>query len=90
MKHHGHLSDVGAHGAVTAQRPMPECLESLGERGLVNSYHPGERRRCPSCGGEQWLLGRVVASCARCEMSMPIFSTQDEIQLDHQPIRSAA
>ena len=31
---------------------------------------------CPDCGGNQWIVGRVVAECARCEMLLPLAASQ--------------
>jgi hypothetical protein len=77
---------------VTVQRPQPPCLATLGERGTVILYYAGERNHCPSCGAEQWFVARNVASCARCDMHIPIMMpTADQIPLE-TPIleRSAA
>ena len=77
--------------SVSVQRPMPLCLKTLGDRGTVEAYHPGERRRCGACGCEQWHLGRMVATCARCEFSMPIVITQSEGGADEpKPILRSA
>jgi uncharacterized protein (DUF983 family) len=35
-------------------------------KGHVVAYRRGERNRCPGCGREHWLVGRVTAECANC------------------------
>ncbi|MDO7834915.1 hypothetical protein Q4610_07625 [Sphingobium sp. HBC34] len=36
------------------------------------SYRPGRAMACPSCGERQWLVGRIVAQCACCDIALPI------------------
>lgn len=33
-------------------------------------YLPGKEQRCSECGGTAWHVGRVTATCARCEAAM--------------------
>ena len=61
---------------VNITRPMPPCLAYLGDHGSVMLFYQGEHNRCPSCGATQWYVGRVVATCARCEGSIPIVTPQ--------------
>jgi len=35
-------------------------------------YHPGMINHCPGCAGTQWLVGRVMAQCARCDTALPL------------------
>jgi hypothetical protein len=39
-------------------------------------YREGQKMPCPDCGGNQWIVGRVVAECARCEMLLPLAASQ--------------
>ncbi|ALG60884.1 MULTISPECIES: hypothetical protein [Citromicrobium] len=43
-----------------------------GARGYAASYLPGELNRCPSCGCKQWHVGRVTATCSRCDLPLAI------------------
>lgn len=40
------------------------------EAGLL--YREGKANICPSCGGEQWIVGRVTAQCGLCDMPVPL------------------
>ena len=51
-------------------------------RAPVGAFHPGEYQRCPHCNSTQWFIGRVVATCARCEMPMPIVIIFEQPQSD--------
>lgn len=39
-------------------------------------YRQGQKMPCPDCGGNQWIVGRVVAECARCETLLPLAAAQ--------------
>ncbi|WP_420145009.1 hypothetical protein [Sphingobium sp.] len=39
-------------------------------------YHLGKNMPCPDCGGSHWIVGRVVAECARCETLLPLAAMQ--------------
>ncbi|KMS58558.1 MULTISPECIES: hypothetical protein [Sphingobium] len=39
-------------------------------------YREGRAIPCPDCGGNQWIVGRVVAECARCETPLPLAASQ--------------
>jgi uncharacterized protein (DUF983 family) len=36
------------------------------------AYRPGETNRCPGCGDEHWLVGRITAECAFCGTAIGI------------------
>ncbi|HZV18489.1 MAG TPA: hypothetical protein VFF84_07370 [Sphingobium sp.] len=36
------------------------------------NYHPGTLNYCPGCAGTHWLIGRVMAQCARCDTALPL------------------
>lgn len=64
---------------VSIQRPLPAFVALLGDRGEISLYYSGEHNRCPSCGQTQWFVGRMVATCARCDAALPIVSPPTEI-----------
>lgn len=35
-------------------------------------YRPGEANHCPGCSGRAWLVGRLLAQCARCATAIPL------------------
>lgn len=41
-------------------------------RGWAPVWYPGETNRCPSCGEQQWRVGRVTAECAHCDLPLLI------------------
>ena len=41
-------------------------------RGFNIVYHDGEPNRCPGCGRQHWLVGRVTAECAFCKTALPL------------------
>lgn len=47
------------------------------QKGFSPLYHAGEPNRCPSCGRQHWIVGRMVAECAFCGSALPLeqFST---------------
>lgn len=34
------------------------------------AYHEDEANRCPGCGRDQWLVGRITAECAFCSTAL--------------------
>jgi len=41
-------------------------------RGFNIVYHDGEPNRCPGCGRQHWLVGRMTAECAFCMTALPL------------------
>ncbi|MGC4250427.1 MAG: hypothetical protein QM605_02880 [Sphingobium sp.] len=41
-------------------------------RGYALLYHPGETNHCPGCGQRHWIIGRMMAQCARCDTALPL------------------
>lgn len=80
------------NGAHASLRPMPPCINLLGDRAVIGAYHPGEHMRCTYCGGTHWLIGASTASCAGCEMPVPIVISVDHAMIPQIPTdeRSAA
>ena len=55
--------------------PMPEPVcspMSRFRRGYALLYHPGETNHCPACGQRHWIIGRMMAQCARCDTALPL------------------
>ncbi|WP_093016766.1 MULTISPECIES: hypothetical protein [unclassified Sphingobium] len=50
---------------------------ALGARGFMPLYHVGGQNHCPGCGGQQWIVGRMMAECGYCGSAIPMesFST---------------
>lgn len=44
------------------------------DRGYLAVYRPGESNRCPSCGRQNWMVGRSTAECGFCDTAVPIAS----------------
>lgn len=40
------------------------------KRGLTPAYRTGTH--CPGCGHRNWIIGRVLAECARCTTAVPL------------------
>ena len=36
------------------------------------TYHANTLNYCPGCAGTQWLIGRTMAQCARCDTALPL------------------
>lgn len=49
---------------VSAAQPFP--------RGYALLYHAGETNHCPACGQRHWIIGRMMAQCARCDTALPL------------------
>jgi hypothetical protein len=41
------------------------------KRGYAIHYRDGDPNRCPGCGRQSWLVGRLTAECAFCETALP-------------------
>ncbi|TWH90488.1 hypothetical protein [Sphingobium baderi] len=41
-------------------------------RGYALLYHSGETNHCPGCGQRHWIIGRMMAQCARCDTALPL------------------
>lgn len=67
-------------------RRLPPCVAVMGRNREIALYHSGENNRCPSCGQTQWYVGRIVATCARCEAALPIVSIPTDA--DRAPIQA--
>lgn len=53
---------------------------------MIHSYyHQGRKMACPDCGGSQWIVGRVVAECARCETVLPLAASHHRRCFDGMP-----
>jgi hypothetical protein len=48
------------------------AADSARSRGRTILYHRGIANHCPSCGKQQWFIGRLLATCAFCEDSLPL------------------
>ncbi|ATI81477.1 hypothetical protein A6768_24915 [Sphingobium yanoikuyae] len=50
---------------------------ALATKGFMPLYRAGEPNRCPGCGGQQWIVGRMMAECGYCGSAVPMesFST---------------
>ena len=44
----------------------------IADRGDVQLYRPAESNHCPSCGGANWIVGRVTAECGFCSRALPL------------------
>jgi len=42
------------------------------QRGYHVVYRPGERNACPGCGRSHWWIGRVMAECAFCGVTLDL------------------
>ncbi|KQN04832.1 hypothetical protein ASE85_07525 [Sphingobium sp. Leaf26] len=51
-------------------------------------YYQGRKTPCPDCGGNQWIVGRVVAECAHCDTPLPLAASQHRAWL--MPLRADA
>ncbi|SCW56013.1 hypothetical protein SAMN02927924_01353 [Sphingobium faniae] len=54
--------------------PRTDYRALPGERGHVVLYRQTETNTCPGCGGSNWLVGRIMAECARCQTAIPLMS----------------
>lgn len=54
--------------------PRTDYVTRPAMRGHVVLYRPGEPNHCPGCGGQNWLVGRSSAECARCATALPLIS----------------
>lgn len=56
----------------TAAKAKPTFL-----RTYLPLYRNDETNRCPGCGGQQWIIGRMTAECSMCASAIPLekFST---------------
>ncbi|WP_066514152.1 hypothetical protein [Sphingobium cloacae] len=56
--------------------PQPACAALSSAlrppRGYALLYHAGESNHCPGCGQRHWIIGRMMAQCARCETALPL------------------
>ncbi len=55
------------------------------ETGIVAinpQYREGQAMLCPDCGGTQWIVGRVVAECARCDTPLPLAASHHRRRID--------
>ncbi|MET0249076.1 MAG: hypothetical protein ABW164_05040 [Sphingobium sp.] len=59
------------HTALKA-KPLSSFLH-----GYLPLYRDDEPNRCPGCGGQQWIIGRMTAECGMCASAIPLekFST---------------
>lgn len=42
---------------------------------FVLSYRPAHENFCPACGHSAWHVGRITATCAICEHTLPLNRT---------------
>lgn len=47
-----------------------------GERGNLSNYRRGSNRACPCCAHRGWLIGRLLAECARCGFALDLEATR--------------
>ncbi|WP_088181798.1 hypothetical protein [Sphingobium sp. Z007] len=57
---------------------MEVCFSPVetGISAINPQYRQGQAMACPDCGGNQWIVGRVVAECGRCETLLPLAASQ--------------
>ena len=57
---------------------MKSCFSPVepGKIAIHPQYYLGRAMPCPDCGGTQWIVGRIVAQCARCETPLLLAASQ--------------
>jgi hypothetical protein len=53
-------------------QPLGAVYGMKDKAGNFALYHLGETNRCPSCGWQQWLVGRQTAECSHCHAAVPL------------------
>lgn len=74
---------MNAHSSIPQSGPAPARA-----RGYQVLFHAGETNHCPGCHGTNWLVGRVMAECARCGTALPLAEAA-QMGLDpvgHKPV----